>query len=232
MDADNESDIIDMNSYLAPDQKHDKDDNSDKHTKKKSKNKKPYDKPKGDPELNELRKKAQGYCSCYEQWRIVSRYKKEKLVEFIEMKEFDSLKNIRENVFNTIHKGVGILFDKFFRADGYVQNHIENDISLRESIEQEGQQFIKFLSNRSRIAFLLTSDSIQGKMQQYKEKRDTIPPEISIIEDDDQTSSDHSDEKTTTTSDDIMVKDSAIEEGNNEILQMSNGEENMQPTSE
>ena len=228
MDEDNES-IIDMTQYLAPDQKHDKDDNSDKHTKKKSK-KKPYDKPKGnDPELNELRKKAQGYCSCYEQWRIVSRYKKEKLVEFIEMKEFDSLKNIRENVFNTIHKGVGILFDKFFRADGYVQNHIENDISLRESIEQEGQQFIKFLSNRSRIAFLLTSDSIQGKMQQYKEKRDTQPPEISIIEDD-QTSSDHSDEKTTT-GDGIMVQDTTIEEGNNEILPM-HGEENMQFTSE
>ena len=234
MDADDIDSVIDMNEYLAQDQVQNSSKDDQQSNKRK---KKPYDKPKGDPELEELRKKAKSVCTCYEQWKSVSKYKKDRLKDFIEMREFDSMKNIRDNVFSTIHKCVSIAVDTITGGNGYVRDHIENDITLRTAFEEEGSNFVKYLSNRSKIAFLLTSDSVSGKMQQYKEKATQIPPEISIIQEHDQTQSASQSDQGTTISNDDMVQDTNTDtntpryEGENGILSMQ-GEEIVQSTSE
>ena len=213
---------IDMREYLAPGVETDEQVAvTGKASKNKSNNKKttPYSKST-DNELVELKKKAKGLCSCYEQWKAVSRYKKERLVDFIESKEFDSMKNLRENVFSCIHKGAATLIDLMINGRGFVRDHIENDLTLREAFEQEGQCFVKYLSNRSKIAFLLSSDTIQGKLQQSKEEKKNPPPTIIVIDN-------HDLDNKETTND-----ASKISEADGEILPVPGSEqEDMQVTS-
>ena len=55
-------------------------------------------------DLTELRAIAKSFCSCPEQWKSVSRYKKERLQEFVDSKNFERDQAMRETVFSSLHK--------------------------------------------------------------------------------------------------------------------------------
>ena len=117
-------------------------------------------------DLTELRAIAKSFCSCPEQWKSVSRYKKERLQEFVDSKNFERDQAMRETVFSSLHKLYAFGLDLVSRGDGHVREQIENDLSLRDALEQECGSLLKYLTNKSKIAFLTTTDLIQGKVVQ------------------------------------------------------------------
>ena len=177
-----DSQNVDMKEFLAEPAIVTSDNSQNgKVTKTKRKRKTPYSKD-GDPELQELRKTAKSFCSCYEQWRSISKYKKERLKDWVEQKNFDRDSQLKDNIFNFIHKAYAKIIDLTSKGDGHVRDHLENDVSLRGAIEDEGRDLIRFLNNKSKILMLSISDVYQGKVEQRIEEKKKPNIEIEIID--------------------------------------------------
>ena len=177
-----DSQNVDMKEFLAEPTIVTSDNSQNgKVTKTKRKRKTPYSKD-GDPEMKELRKRAKSYCKCYEQWRSIMRYKKERLKDFVEQKDFDRDSQLKDNIFNFIHKAYAKIIDILSKGNGHVLEHLENDISLRGAIEDEGRDLIKFLNNKLKIIALSSSDVYQGKAQQRREEKTNPKVDIEIID--------------------------------------------------
>ena len=142
--------------------------------KSKKSREKPYEKVDKKVELVELRKKAQSLCKSYEQYKIVKRYKIERLRDWIQQIEFDRDNQLRENVFNTVHTAYAFTIDFLTKGGGYVREQIQNDLSLRTSIETEGADFVKYLNNKLKIVALSTSDVFHGKIEQRKHEPEPV----------------------------------------------------------
>mgnify|MGYP000323949760 CR=1 FL=1 len=138
---------------------------------------KPYEKVDKKVELTVLRKKAQSLCKSYEQYRIVKRYKYDRLKSWIEEHEFDRDNQLRENVFNTVHKGYSYFLDFMTKGGGHVREQVQNDLSLRTSLETELSDYLKYLNNLLKIVALSTSDVFHGKLEQRKSDP---PPPVNI----------------------------------------------------
>ena len=138
----------------------------------------------------ELTKKARFYCKSPEQWKVVSKYRPERLQEFVFEQEFNSQKDLHNSVFTFLHQLVAIVLDTVSKGDGHVQAEIMSDLSLRESLEQEGSQFLTYLTNRARIAALIGIDTFNGKRKEIASR----PPPMHIEE----IKNDHTTEETET----------------------------------
>jgi hypothetical protein len=189
---------------------------------------KPYSKKEGDAELQEMRKKAEAMCSCWEQAKIVRRYKKERLKEFIEQKEFDSAAALRESVFTFAHKAYATAIDFLTKGDGHVADSLGSDLTLRTAIEDEGHEWIKYLNNKSKIVFLTVSDTYEGKMEQSDKKKSESPVCIEIVTNDEKQS--HGEAAVYTG--DIPGSDATDDAPDEQILPMREGEEEMSPAVE
>ena len=95
-----------------------------------------------------LRQKARLFAKTPEAWRSVSKYSAVRLKEYIEEHEHNQTQHLYETVFDFTHKMVGVVLDKISKADGYVQREVESDITIRQCIEIEMQNWVTFLSNR------------------------------------------------------------------------------------
>ena len=100
---------------------------------------------------DEIKQKAKLYCKCTEQWKVISKYNPEKLKTWVDEKEFDQIKALHETIFSFATRVIGFGLDKLCMAEDYVNKEIQNDISLRESIEIECANWVQFLSNRFKI---------------------------------------------------------------------------------
>jgi hypothetical protein len=142
-------------------------------------------------DLTELRAIAKSFCSCPEQWKSVSRYKNQRLQEFVDTKQFERDQAMRETVFSSLHKLYAFGLDFFSRGGGFVKEQVENDLSLRDALEQECSSLLKYLTNKSKIAFLTSTDVLQGKVIQkqsepviqYVDNEDNEASEILVGED-------------------------------------------------
>ena len=123
---------------------------------------------------DEIKQKARLYCKCTEQWKIISKYNPEKLRTWVDEKEFDQIKALHETIFSFATRVIGFGLDKLCLADDYVNKEIQNDISLRESIEIECANWVSFLSNRFKIVALLGVDIANGKLKQTQENKSMI----------------------------------------------------------
>ena len=114
----------------------------------------------------DLRNKARYYCTCIEQWRSVSRYSAERLVQFVQENEFREQQHLQNQVFDFAQRGLGYLIDKFSGGNGFVSEQIENDQSLRSAIVAEGGNFVSLLNNKVKLLALLATDTMTGKLNQ------------------------------------------------------------------
>ena len=137
---------------------------------------------------NELRQKARLYCQCPQQWKSVSRYSDQRLMEFVQEKQFDQQRHLYNTVFGFAHTLWALSMDIILKGNGFVKQQIENDLSLRDAIEEEGVNFVSFLNNRCKFMALTTVDCFNGKRQQLVSQPETI-----VIEE----SNDRSGEKAT-----------------------------------
>jgi hypothetical protein len=152
--------------------------NLGKAKKPKKKRKTPYD----DDEMSDLRKKAESLCKCWEQARLVRKYKKERLKDFIQQHEFDSDNELRETVFSFIHKGYSTALDFLVKGDGHVGRRLSDDNALRSSIETEGRDFVKYLSNKMKILMLSTAGVYDGKLIQSEVQSEAEKNKATVIE--------------------------------------------------
>ena len=118
------------------------------------------------PVDDDLRKRAQLYCACPEQWRSVSRYSADRLAQFVQENEFREQQHLQNQVFDFVQRGLAFLADKLSNGGGYVQQEIENDQSLRSSIVAEAGNFVALLNNKVKLLALLGVDTMTGKMNQ------------------------------------------------------------------
>jgi hypothetical protein len=88
------------------------------------------------------------------------------LQEFVDSKNFERDQAMRETVFSSLHKLYTFGLDFFSRGGGFVKEQVENDLSLRDALEQECGSLLQYLTNKSKIAFLTATDTINGKMIQ------------------------------------------------------------------
>lgn len=126
---------------------------------------------------HELKQKARLYCSSAEQWKIVSRYGNERLKDFCDNHEFRQQGDLNQTVFSFVQRAMALAIDLIAGGNGYIQTEIENDVSLRKSIELEAGNFVSLLSNKVKIISLLTVDSANGKMNQRRDQ-----PTLDIVE--------------------------------------------------
>ena len=118
-------------------------------------------------ENNDLMKqKARLFAKTPEAWRSVSKYSAVRLKEYVEEHEHQQQQHLYETVFDFSHKMVSVVMDKISKGDGYVQNEIEADITIRQCIEMELQNWVQFLSNRYKALACLGIDVVNGKKRQ------------------------------------------------------------------
>ena len=113
-----------------------------------------------------LKQKARLFAKTPEAWRSVSKYSIVRLKEYVEEHEHQQQQHLYETIFDFTHKMVGVVMDKISSADGYVQNEIEADITIRQCIEMELQNWVQFLSNRYKALACLGIDVVNGKKRQ------------------------------------------------------------------
>ena len=197
-------------------------------TKVTKKRKTPYDRPaKKDTELSDLRKRAESMCKSWEQAKIVRRYKKQRIEDWIEQHEFDRDAMLRDTVFDFIHKGYAFGVDFLTKGDGFVRERLENDASLRTSIEDEGRGFVKFLSNKARILMLSAGDVYSGKMEQQA----LLKHKATVIEiTDDETCYNETTviPEQVDPSSSAPIEEEEVENVEAQVLPVSEGEENLQ----
>ena len=122
-------------------------------------------------EEREIKEKARLYCSCSEQWVVISKYSAQKLKEWVDLKEFDNQKKLNETIFSFVHSAIAYAFDLILHGESYIKHEIENDVSLRHSLEIEAGNWATLLSNKLKIGCLLSVDSANGKMRQRQENK-------------------------------------------------------------
>lgn len=166
--------FVDMSEFLAPETVTADPGKKSNGKSQRSNERKQKTSPYQDKELHDLRKRAESMCKSYEQYRVVKRYSKQRLKDWVSQKDYESDAELRENLFSFVHKGYAALVDILCKGKGHVETHLLNDISLREAIEQEGRDLVKYLSNKSKIAVLTTSDVYQGKREQWDKTPVTI----------------------------------------------------------
>ena len=197
----------------------------------------PYSKP-NDEEMAALRKKAESMCSSYEQYKIVKKYKKDRLQDWVQQHEFNRDTTLRNNVFDFFHKGYAKALDIVTGGGGHVQEQITNDLSLRTAMEDEGRDFVKYLSNKAKLVMLSLSDVASGKMDQSLKKQNEGPVIEEISGDGEAEEGANTDNNQTSCGfRDFLGPSRKTEEeedprAKNNLLSLSEGEESMQATTE
>ena len=122
-----------------------------------------------DPDKDDIKEKAKSLCRDAEEWSSVCKMSTKQLQSYIDKKEFENNANLRSSVFDGVHRFYAFLADKLSAGDGYVSEKMLQDMSLRESIENEAIPFFKYLNNKAKIAFLSANNVVQGKIKQKAE---------------------------------------------------------------
>jgi len=121
-----------------------------------------------------LKNKARVSCSSVVEWNTVRKYKAEKLQAFIEEKKYEQSKEIENTVFDASHKILAVILDKLTQSDGFVQEQILRDLSLKKAIGVELQDFLVYLNNKIKIIVLTSINVFQGKNNQSLQAEPTI----------------------------------------------------------
>ena len=136
-------------------------------------------------EIETLRQKARLFAKTPEAWRSVSKYGLTRLREYVEEREHQQTQHLYETVFDFTHRMIGFVLDKGTKGDGYVQSEIDADITIRQCIETEMQNWVQYLSNRYKAVACIGIDVVNGK------KRQCIEQPIVVIEETNETNISH-----------------------------------------
>jgi hypothetical protein len=123
-------------------------------------------KRKPEEDKDDIKEKARSLCRDAEEWSSVCLMSIKQLKAFVDQKEFQQSAALRSSVFDGLHKAYAFVADKLSAGDGYVQEQMLSDMSLRESIQNEAIPLFRYLNNKAKIAFLSANNVVQGKIKQ------------------------------------------------------------------
>jgi len=126
-------------------------------------------KRKIEEDKDDVKEKAKSLCRDAEEWSSVCKMSTKQLQSYIDKREFENNANLRSSVFDGVHRAYAFIADKLSAGDGYVQEKMLQDMSLRDSIENETLPLFKYLNNRIKIAVLSANNVVQGKIKQKAE---------------------------------------------------------------
>ena len=135
---------------------------------------------------DELKQQARLHCSCPQQWKSVSKYSQNRMTEFVLEKEFESQQALYDNIFGFAHQVLALAMDKVMFGNGFVQEEIESNTQIQQSIKQEFSNLTQFLNNRCKLLMLTGISAVNGKRAQLAaEPKETVTI-IEEIQDDEQ----------------------------------------------
>ena len=120
---------------------------------------------------DEIKQRARLLCKSQQEWKTVARYNHNRMKEFIDEHTFNQQTMLHDNVFGFIHSTWALCIDKLCTGDGFIQEQIQNDLSLRAALEHEGQNLVQFMTNRYKIAILTIVNGCNGKKQQQASRQ-------------------------------------------------------------
>jgi hypothetical protein len=119
-----------------------------------------------DDEVRELKQKAKYHCKDIKEWRVISKYNKEKLEQYLNDQSFLDAAQITQHIGTFATNLYGMLLDKMTKSDGFVEEEIKNDLTLKNAIQRELIDYVKHITNRFQIAIFSTVNVINGKKKQ------------------------------------------------------------------
>jgi hypothetical protein len=132
---------------------------------------------------HDLKAKARLLCTCHQQWKSVSKYAPKRMEEFIQEKEYEKQRALFASVFGTVHQIWALVADKMAKGNGYVQTELESDVTLRQAFEEEGSQFVRYITNRWKLVALTSIDVFNGKRTQLKSEPSPVVIEEIVVQD-------------------------------------------------
>ena len=100
--------------------------------KKKSKKRKGED-AEPDVELLEMRQKAKFHCKDLKEWRVISKYNRSKIEEYLNDVTFLESAQLIQSAGDIGVKVYGLILDKFLGGDGFIQTEIQKRRNAKTS---------------------------------------------------------------------------------------------------
>ena len=119
-----------------------------------------------DPELCELRHNAKNHCKNIKEYRLVSKYNKAKLEEYLSDRTFMQSAVMCQQFSDVTVNAYGFLLDKLTKGNGFVESEIKSDISLKVAMSREMIFFMQVITNRIQILILTTLNVFNAKKKQ------------------------------------------------------------------
>lgn len=122
--------------------------------------------PDDTDELRELKHKAKYHCRDIKEWRVISKYNKKKLEEYLNDQTFLEGSEIARNFGDFATDFYGFVLDKLTKGDGYVEAEIKNDLTLKSAVQRELVEYVKHITNRIQIFVFSSINVVNGKKKQ------------------------------------------------------------------
>ena len=119
-----------------------------------------------DVDLLEMRQKAKFHCKNVTEWRVVSKYSKTKLEEYLNDVTFLESAQLIQTAGDIGVQIYGLILDKFLKGDGFIQTEITNDVTLKQAMQRELVQYVKLITNRLQILIFSGVNVLNGKKRQ------------------------------------------------------------------
>ena len=134
-------------------------------------------------EFEALRQEAKALCTCPEEWTVISKYKCQRLREWLVEKKFVRDKATQDSIATGAAGLFASALDWASGSKGHVREELLASQGWRQSFDEEISNFTALLSNRCKLAVLTTNGVVNGKQAQLRLSPDEPEPTISIIED-------------------------------------------------
>ena len=126
----------------------------------------PSKKPCLDAEYTEMRKKAQLFCKSKDDWKLVSKFNKKRLEEYLEDQSYLDSAELVKSTSTFVLRAYAMIMDKIYKGEGHVEEELTNDLTLQSAIERELIAFAKFINNKMAIGIFTCSDIVNAKKKQ------------------------------------------------------------------
>ena len=127
-----------------------------------------------------LRQQAKAMCTCPEEWRLISKYKHNRLKEWITEREFLRDKETQQSITTGAASVFCNMLDWSIKAKGHVADELMQNQGWRTSFDEEVSGWSRLLSNKMRLAVMTSTGVVNGKQAQLKLSPDIDVPEETI----------------------------------------------------
>ena len=102
------------------------------------------------------------------EWRTVSKYKNIKLEEYLSDRTFMDSAQMCQNFSHVALETYAFILDKVVKGNGFVEQEINSDVTLKDAISREMIEIVTKITNRIQILILTSVNICNGKIKAVK----------------------------------------------------------------